>query len=162
MMVIMMIAIAATPLYFFQLLTPLVRLFAVLAMAMDGVAQFVFRSVNLSFASFVPVIVRAHRKRRAYQTDNRQQHNRKYLEHTIHRILLVEMDCKTGTSAQLLDLAPKRSLTLYKTGDWMQGSEVPLHRHEWAARRTDEPPIRHKRYCPVPVSLMTAGPNGAP
>jgi len=86
MIAIMMVAItvSAAPPYPFQLFAPLVRLFAVLAMPVNGIAQFIFRLVNLTFAGFVPVIVRAHRNRRAYQTDNRQQHNRKNLEGTSH------------------------------------------------------------------------------
>jgi hypothetical protein len=86
MIAIMMVAIAisAAPLYLFQLFAPLVSLPAVLAMPVDGIAQFVFGLMNLTFAGFMPVIVSAHRNRRAYKTDNRQQHNRKNLEDTSH------------------------------------------------------------------------------
>ena len=43
------VVVAATTLYFFELLAALVRLFAALAVALDRIAQLVFRLVNLPF-----------------------------------------------------------------------------------------------------------------
>jgi hypothetical protein len=86
MIAIMMVAIAvsATPPYLFQLFPPLMRLPAVFAMTLDGVAQSVFRLVYLPFAGFVVAVIGADGNRRAYQTDNRQHYNRENLEDTSH------------------------------------------------------------------------------
>jgi hypothetical protein len=81
--------VAATTLYFFELLVPLVGLSAVLAVALDRVTQFVFRLVTLSFTSFVSVVpvvsvVGPCREGRAHQTDDRQQGNAEYSDGTRH------------------------------------------------------------------------------
>jgi hypothetical protein len=76
------VVIAATTLYFFELLVALVGLSAALAVALDRVAQFVFRLVDLSFTFFVSLVsivsvVRPRREGRAYQSDDCQQGNAK-------------------------------------------------------------------------------------
>jgi hypothetical protein len=78
--------VAATTLYFFELLVPLVGLSAVFAVALDRVTQFVFRLVNLSLTSFVSVVsvLGPCREGRAYQADNRQQGNAEYSEGATH------------------------------------------------------------------------------
>jgi hypothetical protein len=75
------VVVAATMLYFFELLVALVRLSAALAVALDRVAQLVFRLVNLSFTSFMPFVVvsvvRPRLEGRACQSDDCQQGNAK-------------------------------------------------------------------------------------
>jgi hypothetical protein len=78
--------VAATTLYFFELLAAFVGLSAFLAVALDGVAQPVFCLVNLSFTSFVPVVsvVGPCGEGRAHQSDDRQQGNAESSNHASH------------------------------------------------------------------------------
>jgi hypothetical protein len=83
------VMVAATTLYFFELLVAPVRLSAALAVAPDGVMQLVFRLANLSFTffvSFVPLVtvVGPCRERRAHQSDDRQRGNAENSNGTSH------------------------------------------------------------------------------
>jgi hypothetical protein len=74
------VVVAATTLYFFELLVALVRLSAALAVALDRVAQLVFRLANLSFTFFVSLVsvvsvVGPRLEGRAHQSAHRQQGN---------------------------------------------------------------------------------------
>jgi hypothetical protein len=84
------VVVAATTPYFFELLVALARLSAVLAVALDCVAQLVFCLVNLSFTFIVSVvsIFRPRREGRAHQAYDRQQCNAKNPNHPCHYLLL--------------------------------------------------------------------------
>jgi hypothetical protein len=83
------VVVAAAALYFFELLVAPVRLSAALAVALDGVAQLVFRLANLSFTFFVSLVslvsvVRPRREGRAHQSDDRQRGNAENSNGTSH------------------------------------------------------------------------------
>jgi hypothetical protein len=87
------VVVAATTLYFFELLVALVRLSAALAVALDRVAQPIFRLMNLSFASFVSFVsvvsvVGPCLEGRAHQSDDRQQGNAKNFNGACHSFSL--------------------------------------------------------------------------
>jgi hypothetical protein len=87
------VVVAATTLYFFELLVALVRLSAALAVALDRVAQLVFRLVNLSFTFFVSVVsivsvLRPRQEGRAHQSDDCQQGNAENSNGASHRFSL--------------------------------------------------------------------------
>jgi hypothetical protein len=90
------VVIAATPSYLFQLLTTLVRLPAVFAVALDCVAQPVLCPVNTSFTLFVSVVpvLRPCGKRRAHQSNDGEQCNGKNSDGTSHGFSF-KWDCKT-------------------------------------------------------------------
>jgi hypothetical protein len=80
MVVVVMVSvvvITATTPYFFELLAAFVRLFAVLAVVLDRVAQLVICLANLPFTFFVSVVsvVRPRREGRSHQACDRQQCN---------------------------------------------------------------------------------------
>jgi hypothetical protein len=85
MIMMITIMIAAAPSYFFQLLTALTCLMAVFTVAVNCIAQFVLRLMNLPFTSFVSVVIGPQRKRRAHQSNQRQQCNAKHSEGTSHK-----------------------------------------------------------------------------
>jgi len=74
---VFVVVVVATTLYFFELLTALVGLFAVLAVALDRVAQLVLCLVNLPFTFFVSVVsvVGPCWEGRSHQSDDCQQGN---------------------------------------------------------------------------------------
>jgi hypothetical protein len=81
--VVFVVVVAATTLYFFELLAAFVGLFAVLAVALDRVAQLVLCLVNLSFTCIMPVL-RAYWEGRSHQTYDRQQCNAEHSNHSGH------------------------------------------------------------------------------
>ncbi len=75
--VMVFVVVPATTLYFLELVAALAGLFAVLAVALDRVAQFVLGLVNLIFTCIMPVvsILRAYLEGRSHQACDGQQCN---------------------------------------------------------------------------------------
>jgi hypothetical protein len=83
---VFVVVVVATTLYFFELLAAFVRLSAVLAVALDRVAQFVLCLVDLSFTCIMSVVsvLGAYWEGRSHQAYDRQQCNAEYSNHSGH------------------------------------------------------------------------------
>jgi hypothetical protein len=83
---VFVVVVVATTLYFFELLAAFVRLSAVLAVALDRIAQFVLCLVDLSFTCIMSVVsvLRAYWEGRSHQAYDRQQCNAEYSNHSGH------------------------------------------------------------------------------
>jgi nicotinamide riboside transporter PnuC len=76
-MIIMVVLVGTIAPHLFELLAPLSGLFAVLAVMLDRVAQFIFCLVNASFACFAFVIIGADWEGRAHQAHDGEQRDAK-------------------------------------------------------------------------------------
>jgi hypothetical protein len=79
----MVAMVAALPPHFFELLAALVRLSAVLAVAVYRIVQLVLSLVDAPFTSFVSLI-RSRLEGRTHQANHRQQGNAEHSNHSGH------------------------------------------------------------------------------
>jgi hypothetical protein len=88
---VFVVVVIATTLYVFELVAAFAGLFAVLAVAMDRVAQLILGLVNLSFTGIIPVVsvLRPYWEGRSHQACDRQQCNAKNSDHSGHVFSLV-------------------------------------------------------------------------